>query len=99
MLWYAGEYRYYISISVYIYIYIYTHIHYIYRERERERERDPSPPSATVRDAALRRGLRTDAGVRFVDWRSKGSLNHRLPDGVRTNIVFAEVPQYTILMA
>ena len=23
---------------------------------------------------------------------------HRLPNGVRTNICFAEVPQYTILM-
>ena len=24
---------------------------------------------------------------------------HRLPDGVRTNVFFAEVPQYTIIMA
>ena len=24
---------------------------------------------------------------------------HRLPNGVRTNVVFAEVPQYTIIMA
>ena len=24
--------------------------------------------------------------------------NHRLPNGVRTNVFFAEVPQYTIIM-
>ena len=84
-------YIYYMCIYTYIYIYVYIYIWlyiYIYRERDSEIEGVKFPRSAG--DLPETRQDPSDA------WRA--DFFHRLPNGVRTNGVLAEVPQYTMTM-
>ena len=73
----------YVYISVCVYIYIYMYIIVLaYCMVVVRIEVPPVPPQTFV-------------------WRGKTvvlRVCHRLPDGVRTNAFFAEVPQYTIIM-
>ena len=96
-----------VCVCVYIYIYIHTyilHIYiyiYIYSERSAEaarRRRGKRKTAETDGTTALSAGASSARSpARAAPSARETDALRQLPNGVKTNVVFAEVPQYPIL--